>query len=831
MKLVITEKNIAADNIAKILATGKPKTDKVYSTPVYRFTRDGEEWVCVGLKGHILQVEFPEKLTYAKRKGWQGVKADGDVLPAEIPDSLARPPYSSKRKPFLADGIDLKGWKVPSLPYLVYAPVWKAPAEKDIIRTLSNLARKSSSVVIATDFDREGELIGADALGVVLAANPELEVSRVRYSAITKAEIEHAFANPVDLDTSLAAAGESRQSIDLIWGAVLTRYLTAAKYSGFGNVRSAGRVQTPTLALVVAREKERDAFVPEDYWEIKASFKHNDDEFTAMHADGRFKREADALGTMEAIEGATTGTVTDIEKKKRTMAPPTPFNTTALMAAAAAEGISPARTMRIAESLYMNGLTSYPRVDNTYYPDSLDLTGTLKMLTGVPEYRPYAEQLLKKGKLKPTHGKKRETDHPPIYPTGVGDRSKLRADEWKIYNLIARRFMATLSDAAVVEGTKVTVDVNGEPFAAKGDVLVKKGYRAIYPYGLKKDEQLPVLVEGDVVDFLGAELLAKQTQPPARYSQGTLLQEMEKNGLGTKSTRHSIIERLYEVRYIVNESIEPTELGRAVIDALGEFAPHITSPDMTAQLEDEMSSIAAGERSEDAVVNHSRGMLAEIMDELVPRKAEVGEKLSAAVTADSRVGTCPSCGGDLLVKSSAKTRGSFIGCNRWPECDVTYPLPQGKVEAADEPCPVCGKPQIKLTPFRQKAQLHCVDPDCPSNQEPDVELGPCPVCAAAGREGTLVAQKSSRTLKRFVRCTNYDVCNTSSPLPGRGEITATDEVCEHCGYPLAVVKTRRGPWKLCTNTACPGKEEGAKKKPAKRGTKRGSKRTSKKSGS
>ena len=251
MKLVIAEKNIAAQKIAQLLATGKPKNDKVYNTPVYRFDVEGEEWVSMGLAGHILAPDFPDEILFDKKEGWYSLTEDGEVLNAQVPDGLARPPYDTKRKPFLANGINIKGWKVESLPYLTWAPIIKNPAEKEIIRVLKNLAKKADSVVIATDFDREGELIGSDALSCVREVAPDVPVSRARYSALIKGEVTEAFNNLVELDQNLADAGESRQYIDLIWGAVLTRYLTLAKFGGFGNVRSAGRVQTPTLALVV----------------------------------------------------------------------------------------------------------------------------------------------------------------------------------------------------------------------------------------------------------------------------------------------------------------------------------------------------------------------------------------------------------------------------------------------------------------------------------------------------------------------------------------------------------------------------------------------------
>ncbi len=817
MKLVVAEKTNAAENIAKELGVGTKK-DKVYNTPVCRFTREGEEWVAMGLRGHILAVDFPRELQWREDQGWFGVDEEGEVFPANLPSTLAHPPFEKVRKPFTKEGVDIKGWKVPSLPYLVWAPVVKEPAEKEIIRTLKNLAKKADEVIIATDFDREGELIGSDAVSMVRQVNEDVPVVRARYSSFTKPELEHAFAreNLVAVDDDLAAAGESRQFIDLIWGAVLTRYLTMAKFGGLGNVRSAGRVQTPTLALVARREKERQAFVPEDYWVVRGTAATQEgEEFKVAHATARFKDEATATSAYQDAKAAGKARVTDVVKKTRKGTIQTPFNTTSLQTAAAAEGLTPARTMRIAESLYMSGLISYPRVDNTVYPETLDLSEVVTMLKGVPQYANYCDELLAAQPLKATRGKQETTDHPPIYPTGVGDPDKLRPEEWKLYNLIARRFLATLSEQPVIEGTKVTLDAGGQTFAASGDVLVKPGYRAIYPYGSKKDEQLPALSVGQEVDLTSLDLEAKQTEPPARYSQGKLVQEMERLGLGTKSTRASIIERLYEVKYLKNDPIEPSQLGMAIIDALECYAAHITTPEMTSELEGDMTKVAEGQASQDAVVDHSRERLASLLEGLIEHKEDLGEAISDAVQADAKIGVCPKCGHDLLVKQSAKTRSSFIGCSAWPECEVTYPLPQGKIQTVEELCPVCGCPQIKVQPFRSKPYVVCVDPACPTNKEPDVTVGVCPTCAAAGREGLLIAHRSERTLKRFIRCTNYDECSTSYPLPQRGELKATGEVCPDCGAPIVEVTTTRGPWRICVNMDCPGKARAEEEKAAK----------------
>ena len=166
------------------------------------------------------------------------------------------------------------------------------------------------------------------------------------------------------------------------------------------------------------------------------------------------------------------------------------------------------------------------------------------------------------------------------------------------------------------------------------------------------------------------------------------------------------------------------------------------------------------------------------------------------------------------MKTRAKTRGSFLGCMGWPDCDVTYPVPSGvkvsPLEGEAAVCPECGAPRIKCQPFRQKAFETCVNPTCPTNYEPDLKVGECKVCAEAGRHGDLIAHKSEKSGKRFIRCTNYDDCGVSYPLPARGKLEATGETCPECGAPIVVVNTARGPWRICVNMDCPTKE----KKPA-----------------
>lgn len=778
MRLVISEKNIAARRIAEIMAVGAVKADKVYTTPVYSFRRDGEDWVSIGLKGHISEIDFPES--------WEGA--------------------------------NFKRWNLESLPQLVFSPIDKNPAERGIIQSVKNLAKKADAVVIATDFDREGELIGSDAATYVREVNADVPVSRVRFSAITKAEIERAFEEADVISVALAEAAEARQHIDLVWGAVLTRYLTLALQTKtrrpYGDVLSSGRVQTPTLKLIVDRELEREAFVPEDYWVVRGVFGAEPDTFEAGHTTERFKTQEAARAVLDAVEGQTEGIVAAVKRTRRTVAPPAPFNTTSLMAAASSEGFSPAQTMRIAESLYMSGYISYPRVDNTVYPDSLDLLDILKTLDSVPVYHEHVRRLLGKGKLTPTRGAKEATDHPPIHPTGAADPEKLDGSAWRLYNLVARRFLATLSDAAIIEATRVDIEVAGEPFAARGDVIVTPGFRAIYPYGLKKDEHLPALAEGDSVPFGGAKSEGKQTQPPARYSQGKLIQEMEKLGLGTKATRHDIIQGLYDRKYIANDPAEPSNKGRTVIEALTNHASAITTPEMTQRLEEEMDAIANGRARRDEVVGHSREALGRVMDVLIPRAEEVGERLKSASDEDAKVGICPESGHDLLIKFAPKTRSYFVGCTGYPDCNVTYPLPRNaKFAALEELCGVCGSPQVRVFQFKKKPRVMCLSPTCPTKKGPEIMIakGGCP---AEGCGGDLKVAYSA-VGNRYVRCTNYEDCKTSFPLPQTGELEATGESCD-CGSPVVLVQTKRGPWRVCVNPACPLKEERAAKTAAKK---------------
>ena len=672
MRLIISEKANAAKKIAQFLAEGPVKEGKHRSVPYHTFTWKGEESVSVGLKGHVLNPEFPEEYS-----NWQKVE------PSELID----------------------------------AEILKSVSEKGVANAVKSLAKKAARVVIATDFDREGELIGVEALSLAFEANPRLidHVERSRYSALTKGEVTRAFDNLVDVSSELADAGAARQDIDLIWGATLTRWVSRATKRYGSAFLSVGRVQSPTLVLIAERERERRAFVPEPYWELVGTLRNGGDPFAVHHAHGRFKDEAEARKAHQNL--TDTATVTEVKQKSATRPPPTPFNTTGFLTAAASLGIGPSRAARIAEDLYTDGYISYPRTDNTVYPRSLDLREVLGQLKRVEGVGQYAEKLLASAKLSPTRGKRETTDHPPIYPTGYASRKALRDDQWKIYQLVVRRFLATLSGPAKTLRTTLRFDSGGEPLTTSGTVVTEEGWLGVYFYGRRADEELPALNEGDEVDVLEAEVLSKETQPPGRYGQGRLIKLMEDFGLGTKATRPNIIQNLYDRGYVHDDPLIPTEKGIALARALKAFASEIASHEMTSELETSMDAISEGKTSKENVVDESRDVLRRVYENLTEAEKEFADIVWDGIRGDETLGKCPESGHNLIIRRNRKSGKRFVGCQGYPECRVTYPLPQkGTIIPLHTKCDACGSPEIKVVGGK-RPWVTCINMDCPKKQE------------------------------------------------------------------------------------------------------------------
>ncbi|WP_158057864.1 DNA topoisomerase I [Halorussus halophilus] len=765
MELIITEKDNAARRIADILSGESADAERKNGVNVYKW--GGKR--CIGLSGHVVGVDFPDEYN-----DWR------DVEPVELID----------------------------------APIEKKATKENIVSTLRVLARKASTVTIATDYDREGELIGKEAWELVRDVNDDVPIRRVRFSSITENEVTEAFNDPDELDFDLAAAGEARQEIDLIWGAALTRFLSLSARQLGDDFISVGRVQSPTLKLIVDREREIEAFDPEDYWEMFADLQKRAEEadtdeeelpFEAQYFyldedDNEAERvwdEETAEAVFDALESATEATVERVSRRTRTDDPPAPFNTTQFIRAAGSLGYSAQRAMSIAEDLYTAGYMTYPRTDNTVYPDDLDPEELLDTFSANYHFNEDAEDLLEADDITPTEGDEETTDHPPIHPTeDIPTKSDLSDDEWEVYELVVRRFFATVADSATWEHLKVVAGVDDHKLKANGKRLVEEGYHAVYPYYNTSENFVPDVTEGETLGLSDARIEDKQTQPPRRYGQSRLIETMEKMGIGTKATRHETIQKLYDRGYVENDPPRPTQLAQAVVEAAEQYADLVVSEEMTSELEQDMNDIAAGETDLDEVADNSREYLEQVFEGLRESREEVGDLLQKSLKADKTLGPCPESGHDLLVRQSR--HGSyFIGCDGYPDCTYTLPLPNtGKPLILEETCDEHDLHHVKMLAGRQTFVHGC--PLCKAeeaDEEEDQVIGECPECGDEHEDGEL-AIKHLQNGSRLVGCTRYPDCDYSLPLPRRGDIEVTDEYCEEHDLPELVVHSGDEPWEL-----------------------------------
>ncbi len=280
-------------------------------------------------------------------------------------------------------------------------------------------------------------------------------------------------------------------------------------------------------------------------------------------------------------------------------------------------------------------------------------------------------------------------------------------------------------------GVKVDLESGGEPLVARGSRVGKEGWLRYYAYGRKKDVILPALTQGQEVTVEEKNLDEGQTQPPARYAQGKLIEKMEELGLGTKSTRHTIIESLYERGYILGDPLVPTETGISVTEALRKYATPISTPEMTAELEQDMDKIAEGEVGREAVVEKSRDRLDEVMQMLEDSREKLVEEIRNGIREDKILGKCPNCGEGLRMLRARKSKKRFVGCSGYPDCTTTFPLPQtGSVMATGEICPECNSPKIKVIAAKRKPWVLCLDPSCPTKKKPEEPAGEAPAAAA-----------------------------------------------------------------------------------------------------
>jgi DNA topoisomerase-1 len=617
-RLILAEKHSAARRLVQILSERKGETVRTDGLTVFHLSRGGDDFVVVPLRGHVVEIDYPPEL-----REWKTTDLN-DLIDAE-PVRLESP-----------------------------------PALHDALR---RLAVDTDEVILATDYDREGELIGVEALETLRSIRPGLPARRARFSAMTPSEVRRAFENLVEPDWALAQAASARQQIDLAWGAVLTRFLTVECAVG-RQILSAGRVQTPTLRIVADREREREDFVPRAFWNVILIA--GSPALDAAAVGGPFwdVEAAKALVALSGL-GGETAVVKKVEHHQETEPPPAPFNTTSFLAQASREGISASRAMLAAQDLYVRGEISYPRTDNTVYPSTLPIRDFLERLRESP-FGEYASRLLEKPALEASRGPLRTTDHPPIHPTAAP--AKYRAEiRIRIYGIIARRFLATLSPPCVRDVTEVHLSVGDTRFHATGSSVVDPGWTEILP-DAETPRELPPLREGETIPVQEIRIVEGQTRGPPFHSQGSLLLAMQRLGLGTKSTRHEILDLLFRRQYVSGRAIRTTAAGRALVEALAIHSPRLASPEMTDHLEGRMTDIAEGRATLDEVVTESKEVLRTVLGQLKTHRDAVSRWLRDATFFERDFGPCDACGGGRLVRRRARNGWAFLGCSAYPVC-------------------------------------------------------------------------------------------------------------------------------------------------------------------
>jgi DNA topoisomerase I len=617
-RLVLAEKNSAARRLVQVLSKGKSERVREDGITYFRFTKDGDEFVVVPLRGHVVEIDYPSAL-----QDWQTTDLER-LIDAE-PVRLESP-----------------------------------PALHDALR---ELAADADEAILATDYDREGELIGVEALETLRSRRPDLPARRARFSAMTPSEIRSAFENLVEPDWALAQAAAARQKIDLAWGAVLTRFLTL-ECGSERQVLSAGRVQTPTLRIIVDREREREDFVPRPFWNVVLSVGSPAFEATAPGGPFWDRGAAKAIVALAGLDGEK-AVVEKIEHHERREPPPPPFNTTSFLAQASREGLTASRAMAAAQELYVRGEISYPRTDNTVYPSTLPVRQFLEKLRE-SLFGEYASRLLAEPALEASRGPIQTTDHPPIHPTAAP--AKYRAEvRTKVYGMIARRFLATLSPASVSTVTEAHLVVGNTRFLATGRTVVEPGWREILP-DHEAFRELPPLQEGEAIPVQEIRIVEGKTKGPPLHSQGSLLLAMQRLDLGTKSTRHEIIDLLFRRQYVSGRGIRTTAAGRALVEALAIHGPRVAGPEMTAHLEDRMTAIAEGRATLEDVVAESKEALRGVLGQLKTHRDSLSRWLRDATFLEKDYGPCDICGTGRLVRRRARNGWTFLGCSGYPAC-------------------------------------------------------------------------------------------------------------------------------------------------------------------
>ena len=459
---------------------------------------------------------------------------------------------------------------------------------------------------------------------------------------------------------------------------------------------------------------------------------------------------------MQKIEGKK-ATVKSVERSEYKQAPPVPFDLTTLQTEAyRCFKSNPKETLDIAQNLYTDGLISYPRTSSQQLPEAIGFKKIMQDIGKQEEYSFHTKMLLKT-KLVPNNGKKTDPAHPAIYPTGVSPK-KLDGRKAKVYDLIVRRFLATFGEPAIRETMTIKLDVNSETFIAKGSRTKFPGWHELYKYVSLKDETLPDVKEGETVKVKDIIMHDKETQPPKRYTQASIVRELESRNLGTKSTRATVVQTLYDRHYVMNDPIQATDLGISTSDILEKYIPEIVDEELTRNFEIDMEQIQEGKKEPEQVFVKAKEVLTKVLERFKKKEKSVGEELQKA-TKETRaemteLGKCNKCAEGKLVLRKGRF-GLFVACNKYPECKNTFALPSNAlIKPSKEACPQCGMPTVLVIRKAKQPQEVCISPACPTKKIDHSKFTEkqCPRC----KQGTVKIRPGF--FGEFAACDTYPKC-------------------------------------------------------------------------
>lgn len=659
-----------------------------------------------------------------------------------------------------------------------FEPTYKVSSDKRaVVKELKDLAKKSDHVYLASDPDREGEAI-AWHLANVLDLNME-EENRIIFNEITKHAVVEAFEHPRTIDQDLVKSQEARRMLDRIIGFKLSKLLQSKIKS-----KSAGRVQSVALRLIVERENEIRAFKSEEYWTLAANIEKDGKMFSASlnKIDGK---KAD-LKTQEEVNAVIERCchdfiVSSIEKKVRKKEARMPFITSTLQQEASTKlGFGAKKTMQIAQKLYeglplaggvSEGLISYMRTDSTRLSDQF-----------VKDAESYIEETYGKdykGRARQKNSENAQDAHEAIRPTSILNtparvKEYLTNDQYKLYKLIYARTLASLMAPSKSNVVNVQIVSDGCEFSANGSILTFDGYLKIYSdYETVKDEMLPIMEEQETLKDVELEGKQHFTEPPLRYSEARLIKDLEEKGIGRPSTYAIIIDTLQARGYVSLERPSegsktkvfiPSEQGELTDTKLQEFFSGIINVSYTANMEHHLDEIAAGERNN---IEEVRTFYNEF-EPLLQNAYENMEKKELERTGEK----CPDCGNDLVYRIGRF--GKFISCINFPECRYTKGEDEDE-NAVEEVCPKCGSKMVTKK-GRYGSFLACSNyPECKyiksnkTKEEPEPTGEMCPDC------GHELVRRKSRFGTTFIGCSNYPKCRYIKKEPKKEKAEGDDK--------------------------------------------------------